>query len=143
VHHSDVAVDVTTTFRQHPAETIWRVGWRAVPATALGIPLSLVALYELISASNALLEHANVRVPRRLDRMLRWLFVTPHMHKWHHSREVSETDTNYGNLLSLWDRMFGTFTEGLRLEDLRYGLDGLEGPRAQSLRGLLRMPLTR
>src|SRR6476646_482060 len=67
VHHSDVAVDVTTAFRQHPGETIWRLGWRLVPIWIFGIPLPFVALHETLSAANALLEHANVGIPEGVD----------------------------------------------------------------------------
>lgn len=143
VHHSDVAVDVTTALRQHPAETVWRLLWRAAPAAALGITVPVVALYELLSVANALLEHANLAVPGKLDRRLRWALVTPTMHKWHHSRDPRETDTNYGNIFSVWDRVFGTFTNEPQLARLRYGLDGDDGPEARSFSGLLRMPLRR
>lgn len=140
VHHSDRLVDVSTAFRQHPGETLWRGAWRAGPAVALGLPLAVVALYELLSALNALLEHANVAVPERAERVLRTLFVTPHLHKWHHSRDAAETDTNYGNIFSIWDRLFGTFTGRGHLGGIRYGLDGFDAAEAQSVGGLLKMP---
>jgi sterol desaturase/sphingolipid hydroxylase (fatty acid hydroxylase superfamily) len=143
VHHSDVAVDVTTALRQHPGETLWRVAWRLPPILALGIPIPLVAIYEMLSATNALLEHSNIAVPPRVDRIVRRLFVTPNMHKWHHSRDARETDTNYGNIFSLWDRLFGTFTGQAQLARLRYGLDGFDGSDSQSLGGLLRMPIAK
>jgi sterol desaturase/sphingolipid hydroxylase (fatty acid hydroxylase superfamily) len=141
VHHSDVAVDVTTALRQHPAETVWRVAWRVAPVAVLGIPLPVVALYETLSTANALLEHANLAVPERVDRVVRWVLVTPNMHKWHHSRDPRETDTNYGNILSAWDRMFGTVSGSAELGRLRYGLDGFDGSDSQSVGGLLRMPI--
>jgi sterol desaturase/sphingolipid hydroxylase (fatty acid hydroxylase superfamily) len=143
VHHSDVAVDVTTAFRQHPGETIWRLAWRLVPIWILGIPLPFVAVHETLSAANALLEHANVGLPENLDRLLRSVFVTPNMHKWHHSREARETDTNYGNIFSIWDRLFGTMTTRAEFSRLRFGLDGFDGAASQSLVGLLRMPSAR
>jgi len=108
-----------------------------------GVPLAVVAVHELLSALNALLEHANVALPERAERAVRWLFVTPHLHKWHHSRDAAETDTNYGNILSVWDRLFGTFTGRLRLDGLRYGLDGFDGAESQSVRFLLKMPMAR
>jgi sterol desaturase/sphingolipid hydroxylase (fatty acid hydroxylase superfamily) len=143
VHHSDRAVDVTTALRQHPGETLWRVLWRVLPVTTLGIPIPIVALYEMLSIANALLAHANIAVPERADRIMRWAFVMPNMHKWHHSRNARETDTNYGNILSIWDRAFGTFTEEAELARLRYGLDGFDGAGSQSLGGLLRMPIAK
>jgi sterol desaturase/sphingolipid hydroxylase (fatty acid hydroxylase superfamily) len=143
VHHSDMAVDVTTAFRQHPGETIWRLAGRLGPIWVIGIPLPIVAIHETLSAANALLEHANVAIPDRLDRVVRSVFVTPNMHKWHHSRDVRETDTNYGNILSVWDRLFGTLTSDTGLSRLRFGLDGFDRPDSQSLAGLLRLPSVR
>ncbi|HET8774646.1 MAG TPA: sterol desaturase family protein [Thermoanaerobaculia bacterium] len=136
VHHSDQAVDVTTAFRQHPGETVWRVLWQ-LPAIALfGLPLWIVVVSLTVSAANAQLEHANIRLPERLDRALRLLFVTPDMHKVHHSRLQPETDSNYSNIFSVWDRLFGTYTSRVDFGALRYGLDD---SRATFI-GLLRMP---
>ena len=140
VHHSEPEVDVTTAFRQHPGETLWRVAWQLPPIVLLGLPFGVVVLYLTLSTLNAQLEHANLRVPERTDRVLRLLFVTPNMHKVHHSRLQRETDSNYSNLFSLWDRLFGTYTGSADLESLRYGLDGFDEPRRQTLRGLLGMP---
>ena len=138
VHHSDEAVDVTTAFRQHPGETVWRVVWQLPAIVIFGLPLWIVAVYLTISAANAQLEHANIRLPETLDRWLRLLFVTPNMHKVHHSRLQRETDSNYSNIFSVWDRLFGTYTRRVDFETLRYGLDDLRD-RATFLR-LLRMP---
>ena len=141
VHHSDEAVDVTTAFRQHPGETLWRVLWQLPAILLLGLPLSTVAVYLALSAVNAQLEHANLRVPEPLDRLLRLLFVTPNMHKVHHSRLQPETDSNYANIFSVWDRLFGTYTRHVDFGTLRYGLDDVAG--AARLCGLLRMPFAR
>jgi sterol desaturase/sphingolipid hydroxylase (fatty acid hydroxylase superfamily) len=138
VHHSEPEVDVTTALRQHPGETLWRVAWQLLPIVALGLPFGVVVLYQTLSTLNAQLEHANLRLPERADRMLRLLFVTPNMHKVHHSRLQRETDSNYANLFSLWDRLFGTYTPATDLDALRYGLDGFDEP--QSLGALLRLP---
>ena len=140
VHHSEPEVDVTTAFRQHPGETLWRVAWQLPPVIILGLPMEVVALYLTLSTLNAQLEHANLRVPERADRVLRWLFVTPNMHKVHHSRVQRETDSNYANIFSIWDRLFGTYTRRADLETLRYGLDGFDHPSRQTLRGLLGLP---
>lgn len=121
VHHSDRHVDVTTTFRQHPLEGVLRFAFTAAPAILLGVSAPATAIYRLLSGTNALFEHANLRVPARLDRALRWLIVTPDLHKIHHSRRAIETDSNYANIFSLHDRVFGTYTRSA--EDLRYGLD--------------------
>ena len=123
LHHSDAHVDVTTAFRQHPVETVWRVAWQLPAIVLFGLPLWIVVVYLTISALNAQLEHANVRIPASADRMLRLLVVTPNMHKVHHSRRQPETDSNYANILSIWDRLFGTYTRALDFAALRYGLD--------------------
>ena len=140
VHHSEEEVDVTTAFRQHPGETVWRVLWQLPAIVLFGLPLWLIVLYLSISAVNAQLEHANLRLREPLDRLLRLLFVTPNMHKVHHSRRQQETDSNYANIFSLWDRAFGTYTSRVDFGMLRYGLDDLDDRATQRLRGLLAMP---
>ena len=143
VHHSDAQVDVTTAYRQHPGETVWRVAWQVTGVVAFGVPLWVLALYLTISSVNALFEHANIAVPERLDRALRLVFVTPNMHKWHHSRLQPETDSNYSNIFSVWDRLFGTYTASSRCGGIRYGLDGLDGEESWSFAKLLRLPFAR
>ena len=140
VHHSDNEVNVTTAFRQHPGETVWRVLWYALAVAVFGLPMSVVLVYLVISTVNAQLEHANTRYPPALDRALRLLVVTPDMHKVHHSREQIQTDTNYSNIFSFWDRIFGTYTSVIDFNRLRYGLDGFDVRSRQSLLGLLRLP---
>jgi sterol desaturase/sphingolipid hydroxylase (fatty acid hydroxylase superfamily) len=141
MHHADSMVDVTTAFREHPGETLWRVGWHIAGVFAFGTPAWVLVSYLTLSALNAQLEHANIRLPERLDWWLRLLFVTPNMHKVHHSRDQVETDTNYSNLLSILDRLGGTYIRGPALTELRYGLDGFDEEEKQSLSGLLKMPL--
>src|SRR5688572_2754064 len=142
VHHSDEAVDVTTAFRQHPGETVWRVLWQ-LPAIALfGLPLWIVVIYLTISTANAQLEHANIRLSETLDRWLRLVLVTPNMHKAHHSRLQPQTDCNYSNIFSVWDRIFGTYTSHVDFQTLRYGIDDLDERVTQCFRGLLRMPFS-
>jgi sterol desaturase/sphingolipid hydroxylase (fatty acid hydroxylase superfamily) len=143
VHHSEVAVDVTTAFRQHPGETAWRILWQLGAVVLFGLPLWVVAVYLTLSGLNAQLEHANIRSGDRLDGLLRLLVVTPNMHKAHHSRRQKETDTNYSNIFSFWDRLCGTYTPRVDFGELRYGLDGFDDVSKQSLRGLLRMPFVK
>ena len=140
VHHSESAVDVTTACRQHPGETFWRLLWQLAAIALFGIPLWIVVIYLSLSALNAQFEHANIRVNQTVDRMLRLLFVTPHMHKVHHSRDQKETDSNYSNIFSLWDRIFGTYTAATDFGKLSYGLDGFDVKERQTLGGLLGMP---
>ena len=142
VHHSENAVDVTTAFRQHPGETVWRMLWQLSAVLVFGIPLWVVIIYLVVSALNAQMEHANIRLNVSADRLLRLVIVTPHMHKLHHSRDQSETDSNYSNIFSSWDRLFGTYTAEIDFQKLRYGLDGFDAKERQTLRALLKMPFT-
>jgi sterol desaturase/sphingolipid hydroxylase (fatty acid hydroxylase superfamily) len=143
VHHSDKEVNVTTAFRQHPGETIWRILWQAMTIAVFGIPMWVVVSYLTISTLNAQLEHTNIKLIEPLDRVLRILFVTPNMHKVHHLREQFQTDTNYGNIFSVWDRVFGSYTSTVEFGNLRYGLEGFDGANKQTLSALLRLPFLR
>jgi sterol desaturase/sphingolipid hydroxylase (fatty acid hydroxylase superfamily) len=140
VHHSEQEVDVTTAFRQHPGESVWRVLWQLPAIVLFGLPLWIVVIYLTLSAANAQLEHANIRVPEPLDRLLRIFVVTPDMHKVHHSRMQDETDSNYANIFSAWDRLFGTYTAHIDLRTLRYGLGDVDERSTKGLRRLLAMP---
>lgn len=140
VHHSDPAVDVTTALRQHPGESVIRYVFLAATAVALGASPVAFAVYRTLSALSALLEHANVRVPLWLDDVLSLVTTWPTFHKVHHSRAPHETDSNYGNIFSFWDRLFSTLTPAARGRDVCYGLDGLDDARNQTVGGLLTLP---
>ena len=143
VHHIDAAVDATTAFRQHPIEGVLRFGFIAVTAWALGAPPVAIAVYRLLGALNSVLEHANIRVPPALDRALVWFWVTPDMHKVHHSRDRVETDSNYANLFSFFDRAFRTYTASSRGPLVSYGIEGYDVPEQQSIGAVLRLPFQR
>jgi sterol desaturase/sphingolipid hydroxylase (fatty acid hydroxylase superfamily) len=143
VHHSDDFVDVTTTYRTHPVETVWRFLFVMVPVWMLGIPALAVVIQRLVSAANGILEHGNIRLWDPLDRVLSLVWVTPNVHKIHHSRYLSETNSNYGNVLTVYDRVFGTFTASDRAVSVVYGLDGADPTRIASFRALLSMPFER
>ncbi len=140
VHHSDNEVNVTTAFRQHPGETVWRILWYMLAISVFGIPIWVFVIYRTASTLNAQLEHTNIKLPESFDRAVRLLFVTPNMHKIHHSREQIQTDTNYANVFSVWDRVFGTYTRMIDFQALRYGLDGFDDARRQTLPALLVLP---
>jgi len=140
IHHSDPFVDVTTTYRTHPVETVWRFLFAIVPVWLLGIPAQAVVIQRLLQASNGVIEHANIRLWPRLDRVLSLVWVTPNVHKIHHSREVSEANSNYANLVTLYDRLLGTYTPAERAAAVVYGLDEVDASRAASLPALLSMP---
>jgi sterol desaturase/sphingolipid hydroxylase (fatty acid hydroxylase superfamily) len=140
VHHSDPHVDVSTAFRQHPLETLWRHSFQTAGALVLGASPRSVAVYLSLSALNAQLEHAHVTWPPRLDRWARLLFATPAMHRVHHSRRQYDTDTNYSNILSLWDRVFGTFRAPRSGESIACGLEQFDTPQRHRTAALLALP---
>jgi sterol desaturase/sphingolipid hydroxylase (fatty acid hydroxylase superfamily) len=143
IHHSDPFVDVTTTYRTHPVETVWRFLFAIVPVWLLGIPAPAVAFQRLLQATNGILEHSNVRLWPPIDRVLSLVWVTPNVHKIHHSRSVSETNSNYGNVLCIYDRLLGTFTPSARAVSVAYGLDEADPVHIGSFSGLLAMPFGR
>lgn len=140
VHHSDPAVDVTTSFRQHPGEGVIRYAFLAVAAIAIGASPVAFGIYRTLSALIALAEHANARMPVWLDDLLSLVTTWPTFHKVHHSRAAHETDSNYGNIFSFWDRLFFTFTPARRGRDVAYGLDGYDDAEVQTTLGLLKLP---
>jgi sterol desaturase/sphingolipid hydroxylase (fatty acid hydroxylase superfamily) len=140
VHHADPAVDVTTSIRQHPGEGVIRYAFLAAFACALGAPPAAFGVYRTASALSALLEHANIRLPQRLDDWLSLVTTWPGVHKVHHSRDPRLTDTNYGNLFSCWDRLFSTFTPARVGATIAYGLAGLDTAAAQTTPALLALP---
>ena len=143
VHHSDDFVDVTTTYRTHPVETVWRFLFAIVPVWLLGLPAQAVVIQRLLQATNGVIGHANIRLWAPLDRMLSLVLVTPNVHKIHHSRHISETNSNYANILTIYDRLLGTYTPSARAESVVYGLADAERLAAAELPGLLVLPFER
>jgi len=142
IHHSDPFVDVTTTYRTHPVESVWRFLFAIVPVWIIGIPAQAVVIQRLLQAANGVLEHANIRLWAPLDRLLSLVWVTPNVHKIHHSREIGETNSNYGNVLSIYDRLLGTFTPSDKAPSVVYGLHDADPGRLASFSGLLSMPFS-
>jgi sterol desaturase/sphingolipid hydroxylase (fatty acid hydroxylase superfamily) len=140
VHHADPLVDVTTSLRFHPVEAVWRFAFIVGPAWLLGLPAAGFAVYRVASALVAPYEHMNVRLWQPIDTALSFLIGTPNMHKIHHSRVESETNTNYGNIFSIFDRVLGTFTPSARAEFVDTGLERHDDVETQRLLGLLRLP---
>lgn len=140
VHHSDAQMDASSGVRFHIGEVALSGLARLAILPTIGATVEHLALYELIVTPIVLFHHSNLRVPARLDRVLRLLIVTPGMHWVHHSRWRPETDSNFASGLSLWDRLFRTF----RLRDdpaaINLGLDGYDGPRSSTLTGMLASP---
>ena len=140
VHHSDPAVDVTTTIRQHPGEGVIRYAFTTVFALALGASPAEFLLYRSAVAFTALLEHANLRLPARLEDALSLVFTWTSVHKVHHARDARLTNTNFGNLVSWWDRLFATFTPARVGRSVAYGLEGFDDAATQTTAGLLALP---
>lgn len=136
VHHSDTHIDVTTTIRQHPGESLFRYACIATAAIVLGAGPAAFAVYRTGSVFWALLEHANVRLPARVDRLVSLVLTTPSTHEVHHSRAQPQTDSNYANIFAAFDRLFATFNPPPR--DLVVGLDGHDGNA--TARQLLALP---
>jgi len=115
VHHADLDVDLSTGLRFHPIEILLSALYKAGIVLALGADPLIVLIYEAALSGFSLFTHANIALPAKCDRYLRLVFCTPDMHRRHHSVERTETDSNYGNILSLWDRLARTYFEGPRL----------------------------
>ena len=140
VHHSDAFVDVTTSYRTHPVEIVWRHSWLFLAAWAVGAPAAAIVIFRVASAVNGIFEHANIRTWPALDTLVSSVWVTPNMHKIHHSRVQHETDSNYGNLFALHDRALGTFVPTARAPSVRYGLDEVDPADVGSFAALLALP---
>jgi sterol desaturase/sphingolipid hydroxylase (fatty acid hydroxylase superfamily) len=109
MHHADLEFDVTTGLRFHPIEILLSMGIKLAAVAALGPPAVAVLVFEVLLNATAMFNHGNVRLPLGLDRVLRWIVVTPDMHRVHHSIRPNETNSNFGFNLPWWDRLLGTY----------------------------------
>lgn len=126
VHHSDTHVDATTGTRHHPGDYFMREIFALIAVLIAGLPFAFYMVYRITTIFMTYMTHANMRLPRWLDKTLSLVFITPDMHKFHHHFERPWTDTNFGNIFSFWDRIFGTFVYD-DPKKIKYGLDVLEG----------------
>ena len=122
VHHSDHHVDTTTANRHHPLESLIRFTFTLIGVLITGANIGIVMLYQSISLISTQFNHANIKLPKRVDLILSYFFVSPDMHKTHHHYRLPFTDSNFGNIFSIWDRLFGTYKAFSR-EKLIYGVD--------------------
>ena len=122
VHHSDHNVDTTTANRHHPLESLIRFSFTLFAILIVGAPIGYVMLYQSLSVILTQFNHANIKLPRKIDKWLSYLIVSPDMHKIHHHYRLPYTDANYGNIFSIWDRIFGTYMD-LDREKIIYGVD--------------------
>jgi len=143
VHHADPDYDVTTGARFHPLEIILSMLIKFATILLLGPPLIAVIIFEVLLNATAMFNHANVKLPFAVDRILRWLVVTPDMHRVHHSVEDDEANSNFGFNLPWWDRLFGTYRDQPRggHEEMTIGIHSYHEPRQVSwLSGMLLLP---
>ena len=140
IHHTDPNIDVTSGLRHHPGENVLRLIFTTLAVLITGASFGLVMLYQTISAFFAAMTHANIQFPKILDKPLSWIFVTPHFHKVHHHNVLPQTDSNYGNIFSIWDHVFST-TSHIEMENLKYGIDTHMKPEEHSnIKNLLMVP---
>lgn len=122
VHHTDHNVDATTANRHHPLESVIRYVFTLLGVFIIGAPIALVMLYQSLSVVATQFNHANIKLPKCVDAVLSYIIVSPDMHKVHHHYRLPYTDSNYGNIFSVWDRLFGTFMK-LDTNKIIYGVD--------------------
>ena len=143
VHHADLDFDVTTGARFHPMEILISTAIKCAAIAALGAPVISVFVFEMLLNATAMFNHANASLPQRLERWLRWLVVTPDMHRVHHSVRYEESSSNFGFNLPWWDRLFGTYRARPRLghDAMTIGVDAFRSPQDLRLDRLLVQPL--
>lgn len=140
IHHSDTWVDTTSGNRHHPGESIIRFIFTTLGVLIVGSPMWLVFMYQTFSVVSTQFTHANISLPKKLDVFLSYLLVSPNMHKVHHHYILPYTDSNYGNIFSIWDRIFGTYMH-LPKEEIVYGIDTyMETESNNRLKNLLKIP---
>lgn len=141
VHHSDIAIETTTGLRFHPIEIGLSMGYKMLVVVLLGASPEAVLSYEVILSSFALFNHSNWAMP--FDRFIRYLVITPDVHRVHHSSAPTETNSNYGNFLVFWDRLFGSFIEqpDQGQQSMQIGLEQYRSTEDQKLLSLLVNPL--
>jgi sterol desaturase/sphingolipid hydroxylase (fatty acid hydroxylase superfamily) len=143
MHHADLEFDVTTGLRFHPVEIVLSTVIKLAVVAALGAPALAVIAFEVLLNATSMFNHGNVRLPARLDRALRWIVVTPDMHRVHHSIVPNETNSNFGFNLPWWDRLLGTYraAPAAGLDGMTIGLDAFRDPADLRLDRMLLQPL--
>ena len=136
VHHTDHNVDTTTANRHHPLESLVRFAFTLIGVLIVGAPIAIVFLYQSLSLVATQFGHANIKLPKKLDNLLSYVFVSPDMHKVHHHYVLPYTDSNYGNIFSVWDRLFGTFMT-LDRDAIIYGVDTFPDEEGNGKLGVL------
>lgn len=140
IHHTDTWIDTTTANRHHPGESVLRFIFTTFGVLIVGSPMWMVFLYQSLSVLATQFNHANIVLPKKVDKVLSYIIVSPDMHKVHHHYMLPHTDSNYGNIFSIWDRIFGTFSS-LDRNNLVYGVDThMKEEENNRLKNLLMIP---
>ena len=142
MHHSDLDVDLTTGVRFHPLEIILSLGIKFLAVVGVGASVEAVLVFEILLNASSMFNHGNVRVPARLEPLLRFLVVTPDMHRVHHSVVRTETDSNFGFNFPWWDRWFGTYRAqpAAGHKDMVLGVEAFREPKELRLDRMLAQP---
>lgn len=140
IHHSDTWIDTTSANRHHPGESVIRFAFTTLGVLVVGSPMWMVFMYQTLSVVSTQFTHANIALPKKLDDFLSYFIVSPDMHKVHHHYTLPYTDSNYGNIFSVWDRIFGTFMK-MPKDKIIYGIDTYMKPEENNqLDNLLKIP---
>ncbi|MFN4198089.1 MAG: sterol desaturase family protein [Flavobacterium sp.] len=140
IHHTDTWIDTTSANRHHPGESVIRFAFTVLGVIIVGSPMWLVFLYQSLSVVFSQFNHANIPLPKKLDKWLSYVIVSPDMHKVHHHYKLPYTDSNYGNIFSVWDRLFGAY-KYLDRDQIVYGVDThMDSSENNDLGNLLKIP---
>ncbi|MEZ4754428.1 MAG: sterol desaturase family protein [Bdellovibrionota bacterium] len=140
MHHSDSEMDVTTGLRFHPGEIILSFCARLIIIPLIGINFSELIVYEVLLQFIVLFHHSNISINKSIDKVFKLVFVSPHMHKVHHSDIQTETDSNYSSVFSVWDRVFGSLNNREDTENISFGLKEFNKDSDQEVVGMLKTP---
>ena len=143
VHHTDQHIDTTSANRHHPGESVFRFIFTTMAVIIIGAPMWMVFMYQTMSLILTQFNHSNFRMPVWLDKIMITVFCTPDMHRIHHHYRQPYSDTNYGNIFSFWDRIFGTYAQ-VDNTKLIYGLDThMDEQEISNIGTILKMPFTK
>lgn len=140
IHHTDQQIDTTSANRHHPGESVFRFVFTTLAVILIGAPMWMVFMYQTMSVVLTQFNHSNIKMPKWIDTTLGLVFCTPNIHRIHHHYRQPYTDTNYGNIFSIWDRFFGTFVM-VDNSKLVYGIDTHMDPKeVTNIGSILKMP---
>jgi len=146
VHHADPHIDSSSGLRFHPLEIIASIAIKAIAIFILGVPATAVILFEILLNGLALFNHANISLPKKVEKVARHILMTQILHRIHHSQRISESNSNYGFSVIWWDKLFGSYLDSASKPDRQVDIGLVEYPNAQQnshLWGLLMMPFNK